>query len=295
MVICAISGVSYVAPSIIWPTQVALVYGIDADGWEENAWLSTTIAFGIIGGIYVWGPMIHIVKHVKWQTVILAVLTCIFSGALASSNQYNKGQSAAFSFLTTFPAGILELIPVSLVQMEANDADLGTVFAILFLGRTAFGSIFTTIYLAILNNTLPKEIAKRVPEAALALGLPSSSVSDLLKAAAVGTSDAFETVPGMTFRIQQAVTTALVDARVVGYSYIYYATIAVNACGIIAALCLRDYDHLLNSHVPRQIYANGHGVDGDEERKIDEEMKTTTKNDEKASVRQNEITLDKAS
>jgi len=32
-----------------------------------------------------------------------------------------------FSFLATFPAGILEIMSVLLVQMDSNDADLGTV------------------------------------------------------------------------------------------------------------------------------------------------------------------------
>ena len=109
-------------------TEVAAIYGANATNWEDNAWLSTTIAFGIIGGIYVWGPMIAIVKHVRIQIIVLTTLTCIFSGALAASNQHNKPLAAAFSFLTTFPNGILELIPASLVQMDANDADLGTVF-----------------------------------------------------------------------------------------------------------------------------------------------------------------------
>jgi hypothetical protein len=108
--------------------EVAAIYGVHATNWEDNAWLSTTIAFGIIGGIYVWGPMISVVKHVRIQIIVMASLTCIFSGALAASNQNNKGLAAAFSFLTTFPNGILELIPASLVQMDANDADLGTVF-----------------------------------------------------------------------------------------------------------------------------------------------------------------------
>jgi len=108
--------------------EVAAIYGVNATNWEDNAWLSTTIAFGIIGGIYVWGPMIAIVKHVRIQVIVLTTLTCIFSGALAASNQHNKSLAAAFSFLTTFPNGILELIPASLVQMDANDADLGTVF-----------------------------------------------------------------------------------------------------------------------------------------------------------------------
>lgn len=260
-IVCGISGISYVGPSIIWPTQVALIYGLNATSWEENAWLSTTIAFGIMGGIYLWGPMIAIVKHVKWQVVILSAMVMAFSGAMASSNQYNRGQSAALSFLTTLPDGILELIPVSLVQMEANDADLGTVFAILFLARTVLGSIFATIYIAILNNKMPVEIAAKVPAAALAAGLSKSAVPQLLAAAATGTAAAFQTVPGMTTRIQEAALNALVDARVVAYSYIYYASIPVNFVGVAAALCLRDYDHLLNSHVPRQIYSKGKGAE----------------------------------
>ena len=150
-VICGFSGVSYVGPSIIWPTrkddfayikpivanitaEVAAIYGANSTNWEDNAWLSTTIAFGIIGGIYVWGPMISVVKHVRIQIIVMAALTCTFSGALAASNQHNKPLAAAFSFLTTFPNGILELIPASLVQMDANDADLGTVFGKSFAG-----------------------------------------------------------------------------------------------------------------------------------------------------------------
>lgn len=52
----------------------------------------------------------------------------MFIGALSTGNRGNKSQSAAFSFLATLPAGILEIIPVTLVQLDANDVDLGTVF-----------------------------------------------------------------------------------------------------------------------------------------------------------------------
>ncbi len=290
VITCGISGISYVGPSIIWPTQVAEVYGLNAKSWQENAWLSTTIAFGIMAGIYIWGPMIAVVKHVKWQMVFLSAMVMAFSGAMASSNQYNRGQSAALSFCITLADGILELIPVSLVQMEADDADLGTVFAILFLARTTLGSIFSTIYLAILNNKLPVEIASKVPAAALAAGLPKSSVADLLQAATTGTVAAISAVPGMTPRIQQAAVDALVNARVKSYSYIYYASIPVNFCGVVAALCLRDYDHLLNSHVPRQIYTHGQGVGDAHGQPADEEkdppQPIAPQEDDKTSMKQ---------
>lgn len=117
--------------------------------------------------------------------------------------------------------------------------------------RTVLGSIFTAIYLAILNNKLPSEIHSHVESAAISAGLPSSAFPALFAAVANGTSAAYETVPNMTPAIQARITDAVTDGRVKSYSYIYLATIAVNAMPIIAGLLMKDYDHLLNSHVPR--------------------------------------------
>lgn len=139
--------------------------------------------------------------------------------------------------------------------------------------RTVLGSIFTAIYLAILNNKLPAEIHSHVQAAAIAAGLPSSSFTSLFAAVANGTAAAYNTVPQMTPEIEAKITEAVLDGRVKSYSYIYYATIAVNAMPIIAGLLMKNYDHLMNSHVPRQIYRNGQGAGGDEkvDKKIDEE------------------------
>lgn len=101
-----------------------------------------------------------------------------------------------------------------------------------------------------------------VPSAAQAAGLPDSSVPALMEAIAIGVKPDLSSVDGVTPAIEDAAINALLDARVVSYSYIYYATIAVNGLGVIAALCLRDYDHLLNSHVPRQVYTGNQGAAG---------------------------------
>lgn len=53
-----------------------------------------------------------------------------------------------------------------------------------------------------------------------------------------------EAVPGISTSIQLAVSQALSDA---------YAAVAVGGVGLIAAICMRDYDKLLTSHVPRTI------------------------------------------
>ncbi|RFU28413.1 hypothetical protein B7463_g7912, partial [Scytalidium lignicola] len=255
-IICIVSGVLYVSLSVIWPSQVAAIYGAQAKGWRDNAWLSTTIAFGIWGGIVIFGSLFHVVKHIRLQVIVFTLVSTAFAGALASGNTHNKGQSAAFSFLATFPAGILELIPVTLCQLDANDADLGSVFAIIFMMRTAWGSIFTTVFLAILTNKTPSEIANRVPDAAIAAGLPSSSLTSLFAAIKVGTPAALAAVPGINPTIQQAVASSLADAYAASYAYVYYAAVAVGGVGLIAAASMKDYDHMLTSHVSRRIYTN---------------------------------------
>lgn len=125
--------------------------------------------------------------------------------------------------------------------------------AIIFCMRTAWGSIFTAVFVAILNNKTPVEIAKRVPEAAIAAGLPESSLTALFKALAAATTSALVAVPGMTTAIEAAVSQAMSDSYAAAYSYVYYAAVAVGATGLIAAICMKDYDSLFTDHVARRV------------------------------------------
>jgi hypothetical protein len=76
----------------------------------------------------IFGPLFHVVRHIRWQLIFFMSVTVSFCGALAATNRHTKPMAAAFSFLATLPVGVLELIPGLLVQMDSNDADLGTVF-----------------------------------------------------------------------------------------------------------------------------------------------------------------------
>jgi hypothetical protein len=192
----------------------------------------------------------------------MMAVSVAFLGALVSCNPNNFSQSAAFSFLATFPAGILEVASGLLVQLDSNDADLGTCFSIIFLARTAAGAIFTSIFVAILSNTAPSELVKHVTPVALNAGLPKSSLPDLFKALAAGTPEALAAVPGINTRIEGAVATAVADGYAAAYAYVYYAAIAVGILGLIACCCIKDYDPYFNNHVSRQIYRGGRESEG---------------------------------
>lgn len=144
--------------------------------------------------------------------------------------------------------------------------------------RTAWGSIFTAVFLAILSNKTPSEIATRVPDAAVAAGLPSSSLGSLFEAIAAGTPKALAAVPGINPDIQQAVANSLANAHAAAYAFVYYAAVAIGMVGVIAAVFMKDYDHMLTSHVSRRIGSDRKNTGG-----ASEALSTPAEADEKAA------------
>lgn len=120
--------------------------------------------------------------------------------------------------------------------------------------RSAVGAIMAAVFIAILTNTAPAKIAEFVPAAAVNSGLPESSLPELFAALNAGTATALAQVPGITPEIEAAVASSMSNAFAAAYAYVYYAAVAVGAVGLIACVCVRDYDALFNSHVPRKIY-----------------------------------------
>lgn len=111
----------------------------------------------------------------------------------------------------------------------------------------------TAVFLAIQKSKVPSSIRDKVPPAALAAGLPESSIEELLTVAEEGDS-ALSNVPGMTDSIQSVVSDALSDAYSASYAYVYYTVIALGIVAIAASFTMYDYDDKLNNHVNKRIY-----------------------------------------
>ncbi|CAN9365664.1 unnamed protein product [Alternaria alternata] len=253
-VISATYGIINIALFVMWPQQVVYIFGSTVSSWEETAWLSTTAAFGLWGGIVILGPLMSWIGHIRYQILISSIWMTAFLGAMASITVEDKARAIAFSFLAGWTIGWGEVIAAIVVQYVVSDQDLGVAFSVISASRTIFGSIFTAAFIAVYTNKVPGYLTSIVPQRVLEDGLPASSLSALMTAAATANQTALLEIDGMTPELLHTTNVAVSDAYSKSYAYVYYFAVAIGGLAIIASLCMRDFDEYLTGHVSRQLY-----------------------------------------
>ena len=127
-VVSSTFGVMNIALFVMWPQQVVYIFGSTATGWQSTAWLSSTAAFGLWGGIIVMGPFFGVVKHVRYQILFAAVWMTAFIGAMASITIDRKSLAEAISFLAGWTVGWGEVVAALVVQYVVSDQDICVAF-----------------------------------------------------------------------------------------------------------------------------------------------------------------------
>ncbi|OAL40510.1 hypothetical protein AYO20_00246 [Fonsecaea nubica] len=264
-VISMAGGALYLSLQLIWPQQVVAVYAAETKTWQDSAWMSTAVGWGVWAGIVLVFPFINVIKRIRRQLLFFSVMSVAFMAALSQVDRHKKSEAIAFAFLAGFPLGLLDSGLTVIVQLDVDDVDLGMAYAILSAVRTVSGAIFQAVFIAILTSKSKAAIAATVPEAVLQAGLPQTSLPQLFAAVEAQSPTALAAVPGMTPRIQAVLTSTIADAYSTAFAYVYYAAVAVGATAIIASLFLKDYDQFLTGHIPRQIYKKDERVKMPEE------------------------------
>ncbi|KAH6881528.1 fungal trichothecene efflux pump [Alternaria rosae] len=256
-VISATYGIINIALFVMWPQQVVYIFGSTVSSWEETAWLSTTAAFGLWGGIVILGPLMSWIGHIRYQILVSSIWMTAFLGAMASITVENKARAIAFSFLAGWTIGWGEVIAAIVVQYVVSDQDLGVAFSVISASRTIFGSIFTAAFIAVYTNKVPGYLASIVPQRVLADGLQESSLGALMTAAQTANQTALLEIDGMTPELLRTTNIAISNAYSRSYAYVYYFAVAIGVLAIVASLCMRDFDGYLTGHVSRQLYRKG--------------------------------------
>ena len=132
-----------------------------------------------------------------------------FSAAMVSINPRDETRGVVLMFMACFSIGLVEICSLSLAPLALPSEDIGAAVGALGSIRSTGSSVAIAIYTTILSNKLAEFMDPRVSNAALAAGLPDSSIAALLKAL---TSGDFRTVPRINAQIIAAVAAASAGA-----------------------------------------------------------------------------------
>lgn len=182
---------------------------------------------------------------------VAAVFTTAFVAAIAASNASTEHQTTALLLVGTIAAGYIENLTLSSTAYLWDPADIGLVTGVMGAIRTGLSAIATSMYSSILTTESSKYIPQKVMPAALAAGLPESSMKALLSSITLGD---FTAVPGISPGIIAATGAAVKDAYALSFRTVYLCTLPFGALLIVAALLSPNVEQYLTDEVARKMH-----------------------------------------
>lgn len=160
-------------------------------------------------------------------------------------------QQVIFNALAGIGCGGPLTLLVACVQFTAPHAFLSTATGLAFSARAIGGSFGTAVVYAIINSRIASHYASDVGSAAVAAGLPQSSVGALLKAMAVGTATTVrgQGIPGADESIMKAAWNASYWSYTRAYRLSWWSVVPFVILATISVACMKGVKELMTERV----------------------------------------------
>ena len=194
----------------------------------------------------------HKIKHVTWQLTFAVFMQTLFFGLAALITPTNLNWLMACQFLAMLPFGWITLNCYTAASLNVPQKDLGVAIGLIGTFRSIGGAVGSVIFSSIFNQTAGKQAAKRVANTAIAAGVSSKTIPDLIEAVIltlVGVPDQLSTVSGVSASTFNACVTAARYGYAYGFRMTWLASIPFGVIAIICAISVRDPSKYFTNHV----------------------------------------------
>jgi hypothetical protein len=234
MFVIFVEGIAFIAANSYFAFQVSLVYDaslLSAGGNFALMFVITSV-FSLLFGL--WSSKR---KVLRLPLITGALLLLVFFILLATST-INTPRYAFWVYTIVGGTGLGSLLPLSMVasQFATPPELIALTSSMMICVRSLGGSIGLAINNAVIHNALDKELPKKIAAAALPLGLPASSLGDLIQALASQNKHAVAAVPGITPQIAQAAVGGMKRAYVIAFRKSWIVSAAFSAILVISKL-----------------------------------------------------------
>ena len=167
---------------------------------------------------------------------------------LATTQPNSSTATIVFAGLCGFGFGAPLILIIAGVQLSTPHHLIATATAVATSSRAVGGAVSTAIYAAALNNRLDKNLPGYISKAALAAGLPLSSVPAFVGALVSASSD-LQGIPGVTPAVIGAGVVAQKHAFADSIRVVFIIAAPFGALACIGSLFLGDLRKTMNYRV----------------------------------------------
>ncbi|KAF4339929.1 drug facilitator PEP5 [Fusarium beomiforme] len=264
MFVIFVEGIAFIAANSYFAFQVSLVYDASllSAGGNFALMFVTTSVFSPLFGL--WSSKR---KVLRLPLIIGALLLLVFFILLAASN-IDTPRYAFWIYPIVSGIGLGSLLPLSMVasQFATPPELIALTSSMMICVRSLGGSIGLAINNAVIHNALDKELAKKIAAATLPLGLPSSSLPELIQALASQNRQAVAAVPGITPQIAQAAVGGMKRAYVIAFRNSWIVSAAFCAILLIACVFVKEQADEFDKRIDAPVESGPESLE-DEEKK----------------------------
>lgn len=168
---------------------------------------------------------------------------------LATIEPGDSLNALAFAALAGIGFGAPLILVISGVQLSTPHHLIATATAVTTSSRAVAATVFTAIYAAAFSTRIGDKIPSYVPAAAIAAGLPATSVEEYMQALTTNDSAALGQVPGISPSIIAAGVAALKQAFADSVRVVYLIAIPFGVIACIACFFIGDMKKTMNYRV----------------------------------------------
>ncbi|KAF5556070.1 hypothetical protein FNAPI_5861 [Fusarium napiforme] len=255
LVVAFVGGMLFYALQSFWPPFLAAVF----DGTDARQIGIDGIPFGAgtqVGGVGsalllpILGPKVGTHSMLTFGVA----LQLLFIPLMYLVTPFRKDIALCFTFFGGVGIGVAELLTILLVQLSTPDEWIGFATGALGLARMLGGTAGTAIYTSIYQDKVTKIVPSRVAAVVLPMGLPESSLPQLLGVLLGTTPDMpISKVEGITPDMIGPAVLASREGQVASFRYVWLASIAFGVVSLICAAITKDLSPRLTMDVAQHL------------------------------------------
>lgn len=197
----------------------------------------------------VWGYI-----STRYRTIREPMLAgfIFFTAGVVGLSTLQPGQSIsaiAFSVLLGIGIGAPIILVIVGVQLSTPHRLIATATSATTSARAIAGSVFSAIYATAVNTRLAEYLPKYIANAAVAAGLPATSIPDFVGALVEGNTAALGEIQGVSPEIVAQGVLALQHAYVDAIRVVFIIAAPFGAVACIGCYFLGDLKQTMNYHV----------------------------------------------